>query len=83
MNRGCELVLGSNNKGKYNVRLRDSNLIYIHMYVCYYLIILVCNVCLFNTSEHIDKLWISHYFSQLHLKFKNQTNIWYQHSMQT
>ncbi len=56
MNRGCELVLGSNNKGKYNVRLRDSNLIYIHMYVCYYLIILVCNVCLFNTSEHIDKL---------------------------
>jgi hypothetical protein len=45
MNRGCELVLGINNKEKYNVCLRDINLIYI-LHVCLLLFDYI-GLCLF------------------------------------
>jgi len=46
MNRGCELVLGINNNEKYNVHLRDINLIYI-LHVCLLLFGNIGFLCLF------------------------------------
>ncbi len=39
------------------------------------MIFFMFNGCLFSTYEHVDKLWMLHYSSQLEPKLKNQINI--------